>query len=90
MAHCCARGVSQLDLPFMVLNTSPYVWAACPDGVSSWEMFDQMLQDHQIIVMPGSGFGSCGEGYIRISAFPSAEVVAEVVERMSKISSHSA
>ena len=84
------KGCESIGLTVYGAQHSPYVWAACPDGVSSWEMFDQMLQDHQIIVMPGSGFGSCGEGYIRISAFPSAEVVAEVVERMSKISSHSA
>ncbi len=82
------QGCESLGLTVYGAQHSPYVWAACPEGVSSWEMFDEMLNTHQIIVMPGSGFGSCGEGYIRISAFPSAEVVAEVVNRMSKISSN--
>jgi LL-diaminopimelate aminotransferase len=61
---------------------APYVWVACPDGLSSWAMFDRMLGELNVVVTPGAGFGRCGEGFIRISAFNSRENVREVVERM--------
>lgn len=64
---------------------APYVWVACPEGVSSWQMFDRMLNEANVVITPGSGFGSCGEGYIRISAFNSRENVEEVVRRMKKL-----
>jgi LL-diaminopimelate aminotransferase len=61
---------------------SPYVWVACLDGLSSWQMFDRMLEEARVIVTPGVGFGRCGEGYIRISAFNTRANVLEVVKRM--------
>lgn len=65
---------------------APYVWVACPDGLSSWQMFDRMLEQANVVITPGSGFGSCGEGYFRISAFNSRENVQEVVKRMKAMS----
>lgn len=65
---------------------APYVWAACPNGVSSWEMFDRLLQDANVAVVPGAGFGRCGEGYIRISAFNSRDNIDEAVDRLRKLS----
>ena len=61
---------------------SPYVWVACPDGLSSWQMFDRMLDEARVVVTPGVGFGRCGEGYIRISAFNTRDNVLEVVKRL--------
>ena len=61
---------------------APYVWVACPDGLTSWQMFDRMLEVANVVITPGSGFGSCGEGFFRISAFNSRENVEEVVKRM--------
>ena len=61
---------------------APYVWVRCPAGLDSWSTFDQMLQERQVVVTPGVGFGSCGEGYFRISAFNSRENVEEVVRRL--------
>jgi LL-diaminopimelate aminotransferase len=66
--------------------SSPYVWVACPDGLSSWQMFDRMLERANVVITPGVGFGSCGEGYIRISAFNTRENVLDVVERMRSMS----
>ncbi|UCD74726.1 MAG: LL-diaminopimelate aminotransferase [Phycisphaerales bacterium] len=63
-------------------NNSPYVWVACPDGLGSWEMFDRMLRRANVVITPGVGFGSCGEGYIRISAFNTRENVLQVLQRM--------
>lgn len=63
---------------------SPYVWVACPDGLDSWGMFDKMLNDLNVVVTPGSGFGAAGEGYFRISAFNTKENVEEVCRRISE------
>lgn len=64
---------------------APYVWVSCPDGLSSWEMFDKMLGEAQVVITPGSGFGSAGEGYFRISAFNSRENVQEVCNRLKTL-----
>jgi LL-diaminopimelate aminotransferase len=61
---------------------SPYVWVKCPDGVDSWGMFDKMLNEAQVVVTPGAGFGAAGEGYFRISAFNTRENVEVVCERL--------
>jgi LL-diaminopimelate aminotransferase len=65
---------------------APYVWVGCPDGVTSWEMFDKMLGEAQVVITPGSGFGSAGEGYFRISAFNSRANVLEGCERLKTLS----
>lgn len=64
---------------------APYVWVACPEGIGSWAMFDRMLEQANVVITPGAGFGSCGEGYFRISAFNSRANVEEVVERMKSL-----
>ena len=61
---------------------APYVWVRCPDGLDSWGIFDRMLEDAGVVVTPGVGFGRCGEGYFRISAFNTRENVIEVVRRL--------
>jgi LL-diaminopimelate aminotransferase len=61
-------------------DNSPYVWANT--GGSSWEFFDALLEKASVICTPGSGFGTCGEGYIRLSAFNSKEKVVEAMERI--------
>jgi LL-diaminopimelate aminotransferase len=63
-------------------TNAPYIWFKTPDGVSSWQMFDHMLNDLNIVVTPGSGFGAQGEGYIRISAFNSCENAEEAAHRL--------
>ncbi len=65
---------------------SPYVWVACPEGIDSWGVFDRLLNDAQIVTTPGVGFGSCGEGYFRISAFNSRENTDAAVERLRNVS----
>ncbi|KAB2644643.1 MAG: LL-diaminopimelate aminotransferase [Verrucomicrobia bacterium] len=64
-------------------TNAPYLWVQSPLGEKSWETFDRMLHDHHIVVTPGSGFGSAGEGYFRISAFNSRDNVLEVAKRLS-------
>ena len=61
---------------------APYVWLRTPDGMSSWEAFDDLLERLCLVVTPGSGFGACGEGFIRLSAFGSAEATARAARRL--------
>ncbi|MBC7979994.1 MAG: LL-diaminopimelate aminotransferase [Armatimonadetes bacterium] len=61
---------------------APYVWVRCPAGIDSWGMFDKMLNEAQVVITPGAGFGSAGEGYFRISAFNSRANVEEVCARL--------
>lgn len=65
---------------------APYVWVRCPDKMTSWQWFDVMLEQANVVITPGSGFGSCGERYFRISAFNTRENVQEVVKRLGAIS----
>jgi LL-diaminopimelate aminotransferase len=64
-------------------DNAPYVWVACPDGVTSWDMFDRLLMEANVVTTPGSGFGRCGEGYVRLSAFNTRQNVQEVVRRVN-------
>jgi len=64
---------------------APYLWARAPNGATSWEIFDRLLTEANIVVTPGSGFGASGEGYFRISAFNSRENAEEAVRRISAI-----
>ena len=64
---------------------APYVWVGCPAGVTSWQMFDKMLNEANVVITPGSGFGSAGEGYFRISAFNSRANVEEVCRRIGAL-----
>jgi LL-diaminopimelate aminotransferase len=63
---------------------APYIWLETPDGVGSWEFFDRLLERAHVVGTPGAGFGSCGEGYFRLSAFARREQVEEAIERMRK------
>ena len=65
---------------------APYIWVKTPDGTTSWEMFDRMLRELNVVITPGSGFGSQGEGYIRISAFNSRTNAEEVAARLEQLS----
>ena len=66
-------------------TNAPYIWAKTLDGLTSWEMFDRMLRDLNVVITPGSGFGAQGEGYFRLSAFNSRENAEEVAQRLRKL-----
>lgn len=61
---------------------SPYVWLKVPDGFTSWEFFDLLLEKTNVVGTPGSGFGSCGEGYFRLTSFNTEENTKKAVERI--------
>ena len=62
---------------------APYLWVRTAGGLTSWQMFDRMLSELNIVVTPGSGFGAQGEGFFRLSAFNSRENAEEVARRIS-------
>jgi LL-diaminopimelate aminotransferase len=64
---------------------APYIWVATPPGVTSWDLFDILLEDANIVITPGSGFGSMGEGYFRISAFNSRANAEEAARRLTAL-----
>jgi len=64
---------------------APYVWVQTPGGLTSWQMFDKMLNEANVVITPGSGFGSAGEDYFRISAFNSRANVEEVCRRIGAL-----
>lgn len=61
---------------------APYVWVRTKDNLKSWDFFDAMLNRCHVVVTPGSGFGACGEGYFRVSAFNSRPNVEEAMQRI--------
>ena len=64
---------------------APYIWMKTPQGMSSWDFFDYLLDTVQVVGTPGSGFGPHGEGYFRLTAFGSAESTLEAVGRIRKL-----
>jgi len=64
-------------------ENSPYIWVKA--GMGSWEFFDILLDKTAVVCTPGSGFGACGEGYIRLSAFNSYENVETAMDRISEL-----
>jgi len=84
-AKLLREAAAAAGLPVFGGENAPYVWVGCPAGLSSWDMFDKMLGEAQVVITPGSGFGSAGEGYFRISAFNSRANVEEVCKRLKAL-----
>ena len=63
-------------------KNAPYLWLTCPDGMGSWDFFDYLLEGVQVVGTPGEGFGSCGEGYFRLSTFGDPQDTAEAARRL--------
>lgn len=85
-AALLVEACQKAGLPVFGGKNAPYVWVGCPQGLTSWQMFDKMLNEANVVITPGSGFGSAGEGYFRISAFNSRANVEEVCRRIAALS----
>ncbi len=66
-------------------KNAPYIWLKCPNNMGSWDFFDYLLKEIQVVGTPGEGFGACGEGYFRFSTFGSPEDTKEAAERLVKL-----
>ena len=85
-AKILREGATNAGLQVYGGTNAPYIWVKTPEGMTSWEMFDRMLNELNVVVTPGSGFGAQGEGYFRISAFNSRDNAEEVARRLEKLS----
>lgn len=81
-ARVLKEGLSEAGLQVYGGVNSPYVWCKTPNGMGSWEFFQKLLEEANVITTPGAGFGPAGEGYIRFTAFGDADATVEAVERI--------
>jgi len=81
-AKILRRACEELGLQVFGGENAPYVWVRTPNGLTSWDLFDRMLNQLNVVITPGAGFGAQGEGYFRISAFNSRENAEEVARRL--------
>jgi LL-diaminopimelate aminotransferase len=81
-ARLMMRFLTEIGVEFVGGKDAPYVWLKCPNGMTSWGFFDFMLARFGIVGTAGVGFGSAGEGYLRLSAFAARETIAEAIKRV--------
>lgn len=81
-AKTVCKTMDKLGYKYVGGDNSPYIWIE--GNMNSWEFFDMLLNKAGVVCTPGAGFGKCGDGYIRISAFNSHEKVQEAMERLTK------
>ncbi|MCR5755035.1 MAG: LL-diaminopimelate aminotransferase [Acetatifactor sp.] len=81
-AACLMEALDKLGIWYCGGKNAPYIWMKCPDGMSSWEFFDYLLEKIQVVGTPGEGFGACGEGYFRFSTFGSPADTKEAAKRL--------
>ncbi len=84
-ARILMDSIDKIGLWYTGGKNSPYIWMKTPSGMKSWELFDLLLNDYQIIGTPGVGFGECGEGFFRFSTFGSTEDTEEAAKRLLKL-----
>ena len=84
-ARIIGEVLKEKGIEFTGGENSPYLWLKCPNGMKSWEFFDFLLQNAQIVGTPGAGFGEAGEGYFRLTSFGSRESTLEAAERLKKL-----
>lgn len=81
-AHVLMEVLDKLGIWYTGGKNAPYIWMKCPEGMGSWEFFDYLLNEIQVVGTPGAGFGECGEGYFRFSTFGSPEDTKEAAKRL--------
>lgn len=84
-AKCLMDALDKLGIWYCGGKNAPYIWMKCPDNMGSWEFFDYLLQQIQVVGTPGEGFGACGEGYFRFSTFGSPEDTKEAARRLLEL-----
>lgn len=85
-AKIIGEGMKKLGIRYSGGINAPYIWLKTPKNLSSWDFFNKLLVECQVVGTPGVGFGKCGEGYFRLSSFGKREDVEEAIERIQKLS----
>lgn len=83
-AAILAKPLKKHGIFFTGGENSPYLFARCPENAGSWDFFGHLLDTAGIVCTPGSGFGDCGEGWFRLSAFGKRKTVTEAAERLDR------
>lgn len=84
-ARIIGEVLKEKGIEFTGGENSPYLWLKCPNGMKSWEFFDFLLENAQVVGTPGAGFGEAGEGYFRLTSFGSRESTLEAADRLRKL-----
>lgn len=84
-AKVLMEALDQVGIWYCGGQNAPYIWLKCPKDMGSWEFFDYLLKEIQVVGTPGEGFGACGEGYFRFSTFGSPEDTKEAAKRLVQL-----
>ena len=84
-ARIIASALDELGIYYTGGKNSPYIWLKCPNNMGSWEFFDLLLNEANVVGTPGEGFGENGAGYFRLTSFGDRENTIEAVERIKKV-----
>lgn len=84
-ARIISSAMDELGIYYTGGKNSPYIWLKCPNGMESWEFFDYLLENANVVGTPGEGFGDNGAGYFRLTSFGDRDNTVEAVERIKKV-----
>ena len=84
-AKVIADTMDEIGIKYFGGVNSPYIWLKCPNGMKSWEFFDYLLENINVVGTPGAGFGENGEGYFRVTAFGDKDNTVEAMNRLKKL-----
>ena len=84
-ARILSEALDELSIWYTGGKNSPYIWLKCPNGMESWEFFDYLLENANVVGTPGAGFGKNGKNFFRLTAFGDREQTIEAVERIKKL-----
>ena len=84
-ARILMNGLDRCGIKYYGGKNSPYIWLKCPNGAGSWEFFDRLLTEANVVGTPGEGFGKNGAGYFRLTSFSTHEKTSEAMERLYKM-----
>ena len=81
-AAVIAQALDEMGIWYCGGKNSPYIWLRCPNHMDSWAFFDWLLENANVVGTPGEGFGACGQGYFRLTAFGDADRTKEAAQRI--------
>lgn len=84
-AKVISSTLDEMGIKYTGGKNSPYIWLKCPNGMDSWEFFDYILKEANVVGTPGSGFGKNGEGWFRLTAFGDKDKTVEAMERIKNL-----
>ncbi len=84
-ARIISQALDELGIYYTGGKNSPYIWLECPKGMSSWEFFDYLLNEANVVGTPGAGFGKNGEGFFRLTSFGDRDKTIEAVRRIKAL-----